>query len=343
MDFGVVLQTQPARLAHGRARRARPRRYGFSHVWTFDSHLLWQEPYVIYSQILAETRKVDRRADGHQPGHPRLDGHRVAVRDAQRDVRQPHGLRHRPRRLGGAGAQRQADHAGDAARGDPRDPRAGQRPRRSSTRARRCASRGATRVAARGLGGRVRSAGAEADRRGRRRLHPAAGRPRHRRVDDQGGAARPPSRPAATRTSITFCVAAPAYVGDDLDAHARPVPLVRRDGRQPRRRHRRPLRRRRRACRRRSPTTSRAAQGYDYNEHGRAGNTHADFVPDEIVDRFCILGTAERAHRAARGAARRSASTSSRSTCSTTTRRRRCAAYGETVIPARPRARDGEA
>ena len=34
-------------------------------------------------------------------------------------------------------------------------------------------------------------------------------------------------------------------------------------------------------------------QGYDYNEHGRAGNTHAAFVPDDIVDRFCILGTAE--------------------------------------------------
>jgi alkanesulfonate monooxygenase SsuD/methylene tetrahydromethanopterin reductase-like flavin-dependent oxidoreductase (luciferase family) len=33
-------------------------------------------------------------------------------------------------------------------------------------------------------------------------------------------------------------------------------------------------------------------QGYDYNEHGRAGNTHTDFVPDEIIDRFCILGTA---------------------------------------------------
>ena len=31
-------------------------------------------------------------------------------------------------------------------------------------------------------------------------------------------------------------------------------------------------------------------QGYDYNEHGRAGNTHAAFVPDEIVERFCILG-----------------------------------------------------
>ena len=34
-------------------------------------------------------------------------------------------------------------------------------------------------------------------------------------------------------------------------------------------------------------------QGYDYNEHGRAGNTHTDFVPDEIVDRFCILGPVE--------------------------------------------------
>ena len=32
--------------------------YGFSYVWTFDSHILWEEPYVIYSQILAETRKV---------------------------------------------------------------------------------------------------------------------------------------------------------------------------------------------------------------------------------------------------------------------------------------------
>jgi alkanesulfonate monooxygenase SsuD/methylene tetrahydromethanopterin reductase-like flavin-dependent oxidoreductase (luciferase family) len=35
-------------------------------------------------------------------------------------------------------------------------------------------------------------------------------------------------------------------------------------------------------------------RGYDYNEHGRAGNTHADFVPDEIVDRFCLLGPAAR-------------------------------------------------
>jgi alkanesulfonate monooxygenase SsuD/methylene tetrahydromethanopterin reductase-like flavin-dependent oxidoreductase (luciferase family) len=31
-------------------------------------------------------------------------------------------------------------------------------------------------------------------------------------------------------------------------------------------------------------------QGYDYNEHGRAGNSHTEFVPDEIVERFCLIG-----------------------------------------------------
>jgi hypothetical protein len=29
---------------------------------------------------------------------------------------------------------------------------------------------------------------------------------------------------------------------------------------------------------------------YDYAHHGRAGNPSTDFVPDEIVDRFCLLG-----------------------------------------------------
>ena len=34
-------------------------------------------------------------------------------------------------------------------------------------------------------------------------------------------------------------------------------------------------------------------QGYDYNEHGRAGNEHTTFVPDSIVDRFCLIGTVD--------------------------------------------------
>src|SRR5690242_17719151 len=57
MDFGVVLQTNPpaSRTVH-LARLAE--QFGFSHVWTFDSHLLWEEPYVIHSAILAETKRV---------------------------------------------------------------------------------------------------------------------------------------------------------------------------------------------------------------------------------------------------------------------------------------------
>ncbi|MER7082535.1 LLM class flavin-dependent oxidoreductase, partial [Saccharopolyspora kobensis] len=34
-------------------------------------------------------------------------------------------------------------------------------------------------------------------------------------------------------------------------------------------------------------------EGYDYSHHGRAGNRSTDFVPDEIVDRFCLLGPPE--------------------------------------------------
>ncbi len=57
MDIGIVLQTDPpARQVIEYAKRADA--LGFSHVWTFDSHVLWQEPYVIYSQILGQTERV---------------------------------------------------------------------------------------------------------------------------------------------------------------------------------------------------------------------------------------------------------------------------------------------
>ena len=57
MDFGVVLQTTPpAARVIDLAKKAET--YGFRYVWTFDSHILWEEPYVIYSKILDETRNV---------------------------------------------------------------------------------------------------------------------------------------------------------------------------------------------------------------------------------------------------------------------------------------------
>ena len=54
MDFGVVLQTDPpASRVLDLTRRAEA--LGFTYAYTFDSHVLWQEPYVIHSQMLATT------------------------------------------------------------------------------------------------------------------------------------------------------------------------------------------------------------------------------------------------------------------------------------------------
>jgi probable F420-dependent oxidoreductase len=57
MDFGVVLQTDPpAKRVVELAQLAEEN--GFSHGWAFDSHVLWQEPFVIFSQILANTERM---------------------------------------------------------------------------------------------------------------------------------------------------------------------------------------------------------------------------------------------------------------------------------------------
>src|ERR1700683_4921663 len=57
MEFGVVLQTNPpaARVVE---LATRAEQLGFHYAWTFDSHILWEEPFVIYSQILASTRSI---------------------------------------------------------------------------------------------------------------------------------------------------------------------------------------------------------------------------------------------------------------------------------------------
>ena len=89
---------------------------------------------------------------------------------------------------------------------------------------------------------------------------------------------------------FTVCAAAPAYVGDDLDHQREQVrwfggmvgnhvaDLVERYGS-------------------RSGAVPQALtdyianrQQYDYRHHGKAGNPSTDFVPDDVVDRFCILG-----------------------------------------------------
>src|SRR3954469_8456554 len=54
MEFGVVLQTNPP-ASGGIAMMQRAEEAGFSYGWTWDSHVLWQEPFVIYSRILSAT------------------------------------------------------------------------------------------------------------------------------------------------------------------------------------------------------------------------------------------------------------------------------------------------
>jgi alkanesulfonate monooxygenase SsuD/methylene tetrahydromethanopterin reductase-like flavin-dependent oxidoreductase (luciferase family) len=74
-------------------------------------------------------------------------------------------------------------------------------------------------------------------------------------------------------------------------------------------------------------------QGYDYTEHGRAGNTHTDFVPDEIIDRFCVLGPAE-AHIEKLGQLKQIGVDQFAVYLQHDDMEHTLAAYGETVIPA---------
>ncbi len=92
--------------------------------------------------------------------------------------------------------------------------------------------------------------------------------------------------------AVKICVAAPMYIGDDTD-HMRDqcrwfggmvgnhvADIVAKYGEGS-------------AVPKALTDYIKGREGYDYNQHGQAGNTHADFVPDEIVDRFCLLGTAD--------------------------------------------------
>ena len=67
MDFGLVMQTDPpAWRVVELARKAED--LGFTHAYTFDSHVLWQEPFVIHSAMLAATQKMIVGPMGTNPG-----------------------------------------------------------------------------------------------------------------------------------------------------------------------------------------------------------------------------------------------------------------------------------
>jgi len=73
--------------------------------------------------------------------------------------------------------------------------------------------------------------------------------------------------------------------------------------------------------------------GYDYNSHGKSDNDHVDFVPDEIVERFCVLGTAEE-HIAKLEKLRALGVTQFAGYLQHDNKEETMRVYGETVIPA---------
>ncbi|MET0419360.1 MAG: TIGR03842 family LLM class F420-dependent oxidoreductase [Actinoplanes sp.] len=286
MDIGVVLQNDPpARQVIELAKQAES--LGFSHVWTFDSHVLWQEPFVIYSKILDETERVIVGPMVTNPGTRDW----TVLASLFATLNEMYGNR----TICGIG------------RGDSAVRVLGAQPQtlgqlRESVQVIRGLASG-EKVTLRGK--ELQLAWAPDSR---LEVWVAAYGPKALALTGEVGdgyilqladpdiaawmigAVRAAAEKAGRDPlAIKFCVAAPAYVGDDL-AHQREqtrwfggmvgnhvADIVARygaDGTVP------------------QVLTDyiKDRQGYDYSEHGRAGNTHTTFVPDEVVDRFCLLG-----------------------------------------------------
>lgn len=289
MEFGAVLQTNPpaSRTVH-LAKLAE--QHGFSHVWTFDSHLLWQEPYVIYSQILAETNRV---IVGPMVTNPATRDWTVTA-SLYATLNEMYGNR----TICGIGRGDSAVRVTNGAPTTLKTLRESIHVIRELANSRSVEYNGATLrfpwssgstlevwVAAYGplalkltgevgdgfilqladldiaewMIGTVRKAAADAGR---------------------------------DPMSVKFCVAAPMYVGNDWE-HMRNqtrwfggmvgnhvADIVSKYGADS-------------SVPKALTDYIKAREGYDYNQHGLSGNTHANFVPDEIVDRFCLLGSTD--------------------------------------------------
>lgn len=289
MDIGVVLQcTPPASRVIDLARRAET--LGFDYVWTFDSHILWEEPYVIYSKILDETRKVKVGPMVTNPATRDLTvtasvfatlnemyGDRTVIGIGRGDsaVRVTNGKPVSVAELREAVVQLK-----DLTNGRPID-------YKGSTIRLPWAGDSHTDVFVAAYGPKVLAlTGEVGDGFILQLADPQIAAWTIEAVRNAAAAA------GRNPDDVYICVAAPAYVTDDV-AHARDqlrwfggmvgnhvADIVERYGEGG-------------GVPKALTDYIKGRQGYDYNQHGQAGNTHADFVPDEIVDRFCIIGPVE--------------------------------------------------
>ncbi|MFF7152491.1 TIGR03842 family LLM class F420-dependent oxidoreductase [Streptomyces griseoaurantiacus] len=297
MDFGLVLQTDPpASRVVDLMRRAE--RKGFTHGWTFDSAVLWQEPFVIHSQILAHTEHLKVGPMVTNPGTRTWEvtastfatlndmfGDRTVCGIGRGDSAMRVAGR-RPNTLARISGAMKAVRA--LASGEEADLGGGTAVRLPWVRP---GSRLPVWMAAYGPKA-LRMAGEEADGFILQLADPYLTASMVRTVKEAAVAAgRDPA-------DVTVCVAAPAYVTEDDSpgalAHAREqcrwfggmvgnhvADLVARYGEHSA------------AVPDALTDYIRAREGYDYSHHGRAGNPDTAFVPDEIVDRFCVLGPVE--------------------------------------------------
>ena len=287
MDFGVVLQTDPpAWRVVDLARRAET--LGFSYGWTFDSHVLWQEPFVGDSQILSATNRMTVGPMVTNPGtrHPTVTASLFATLNDMFGDRTVCGIGRGDsalRVLGQAPVSlAELDRAMEVIKG--------------LAEGRSTACDGVDLQLPWRRGGRLEVwmaaygpkalelCGAKADGFILQLADPQIA------AWTIGAVRRAAAAAGRDPDDLYVCVAAPAYVGDDL-THQREqcrwfggmvgnhvADLVDRYGDTGE------------AVPRALTDYIEGRRGYDYADHGRAGNVHTDFVPDEVIDRFCLLG-----------------------------------------------------
>ena len=289
MNFGVTFQTDPPAWRVVELTQ-KAERLGFTHAWTFDSHILWQEPYVIYSQMLSATEKIMVGPFVTNPASrdPSVTASLFATLNdmfGNRTIcgigRGDSAVRVLGRRPTTLTQVEEAMHTiKELAEGRQIDV-AGVKIRIPWVRD------GKLDVWMAGYGPKALSlVGRKADGFILQLADPVLLEWTMKHVHDAAAAA------GRNPKDVKICVAAPAYVGYDL-THQREqcrwfggmvgnhvADLVVRYGEGGE-----------------VPATLthyiKARQGYDYSHHGKADNPSTDFVPDDIVDRFCVLGSVE--------------------------------------------------
>ncbi|CAA9494238.1 MAG: N5,N10-methylenetetrahydromethanopterin reductase-related protein, SCO6416-type [uncultured Rubrobacteraceae bacterium] len=289
MDFGVTFQTDPPAWRVVELTK-KAEALGFTHAWTFDSHILWQEPYVIYSQMLSATEKIVVGPFVTNPASrdPSVTASLFATLNDMFGNRTICGIGRGDSAQRVLGKKPTTLAEVEAAMGviknlaEGREIDVGGAPVRIPW-----VRDGKLDVWMAGYGPKALAlTGRKADGFILQLADPVILEWTMRHVHDAAAqAGRDPK-------DIKICVAAPAYVGGDL-AHARDqcrwfggmvgnhvADLVGRYGEGGE-----------------VPVALtdyiKARQSYDYSHHGKAGNPTTDFVPDGIVDRFCVLGTVE--------------------------------------------------